>query len=181
MTQPPVPQKPIWAWFVLIFGAAFLTLTAPASIILLLVPFFKPDEISFMSSLLTAFMLILPAAALWAMVRSYKAVKAYQRHQREVAFLQPEEDIASGNAPIPPKTKKPIWPWLVIAPGAALLISSGPGAVMFPIMPLFLAGMSTDSPDTPGYVPALLIFGGYGLMIGYGLLVWRAIRTLRTR
>lgn len=181
MTQPPVPQKPIWAWFVLIFGTVFLTLTAPAGIVLLLVPFFKPDEISFMSSLLTAFMLILPAAALWAVIRSFKTIKAYQLHQREHALLQPKEEPLPGETPVPAKTKKPLWPWVVIAPGAALLISSGPGALMFPIMPLFLAGMSTDSPDTPGYVPALLFFGGYGLMIGYGLLVWRAIRALRTR
>lgn len=181
MTQPPVPQKPIWAWFVLIFGAIFLTLTAPAGIILLLVPFFKPDEISFMSSLLTAIMLILPAAAIWAMFRSYKAVKAYHLLQKEVALLPPKEETSLDGTLVPEKAKKPIWPWLIIAPGALLLISSGPGAVMFPIMPLFLAGMSTDSPDTPGYVPALLIIGGYALMIGYGILVWRAIQTLRTR
>lgn len=180
MMQPPLPQKPIWAYFVLIFGAFFLATTAPAGIILLLVPFFKPDEISIMSSILTAFMLILPAGALWAMIRSYKAIKTYRLLKKETALLSLEKQVVDEEGEVPIKAKKPSWPWLVIAPGALLLISSGPGAVMFPIMPLFLAGMSTDSSDTPAYVPALLIFGGYGVMIGYAILVWRAIKTLRT-
>lgn len=180
MIQPTSSQKPIWAYFVLVFGAFFLVTTAPAGIILLLVPFFKPDEISIMSSILTAFMLILPAGTTWAMLRSYKAVKTYQFLKKEAALLSLDKQVMDDEGEIPAKAKKPFWPWLVIAPGALLLISSGPGAVMFPIMPLFLAGMSTDSSATPAYVPALLIFGGYGLMIGYAILVWRAIKALRT-
>lgn len=180
MIQPTLPQKPIWAYFMLVFGAFFLATTAPAGIILLLVPFFKPDEISIMSNILTAIMLILPAGTTWAMIRSYKAVKTYQHLKKETALLSLDKQVMNEEGEIRADARKPFWPWLVIAPGILLLISSGPGAIMFPIMPLFLAGMSTDSSAAPAHVPALLIIGGYGLMIGYGILVWRAIKTLRT-
>ncbi|MDM5330100.1 hypothetical protein [Neobacillus sp. CF12] len=61
------------------------------------------------------------------------------------------------------------------------MIGSGPGAIMLPIMPLFLAGMSTDSLDTPDYVPILIFVIGYGLMIGYTFLLIKAIKTLRKK
>lgn len=79
------------------------------------------------------------------------------------------------------KTSTTIWPWLVLIPGGLLLVSTGPGIIMLPIMPLFLAAMSTDSGANPDYVPLLIIVIGYGLMIGYITLVVLAIKKLRKR
>ncbi|HZG71398.1 MAG TPA: hypothetical protein VEY51_07640 [Chondromyces sp.] len=79
------------------------------------------------------------------------------------------------------KTQKPIWPWIVIGFGAVSLIGAGPGAIMLPIMPLFLAAMSTDSGNTPDYVPSLILVIGYGLLIGYTTLLIKAIKTLRSK
>ncbi|WP_218895473.1 hypothetical protein [Neobacillus driksii] len=52
---------------------------------------------------------------------------------------------------------------------------------MLPVMPLLLAAFSTHSPSTPDYVPILIIFVGYGILVGYTILLIKAIKKLRLK
>lgn len=179
MSQPNKAATPIWAWFVLVFGAIFLVTMVPVLIILLLLPFFKPEETSIVSIFFTLFGVAMVAAAFWGMAKAYQAIKFHRKIQKEQEVLFDQNDQAGEISGTEQTAAKPVWPWIVIVPGAALIVMSGPGALMFPIMPLFLAGMSTDSGQTPDYVPALIILIGYGLMFGYAILVVMAIKALR--
>jgi hypothetical protein len=108
------------------------------------------------------------------------AIKVYQ--QAKSKHVPPQVQVAP--EPIAheqPAVKKPVWPWIVIGAGAVLVISTGPAAIMLPVMPLLLAGFSTDSSSTPDYVPTLIIFVGYGILLGYILLLVKAIKRLRTK
>jgi|GEM_PF-3692319 len=72
--------------------------------------------------------------------------------------------------------KQPIWAWIVIGLSALSLLPMGPGAIMLPVLPLLLAGFSTDAPGTPEYVPILILVVGYGLLVGWVTLIVFAIR-----
>lgn len=180
MSQPRKAETPIWAWFVLVVGAMFSVTMVPVLLIFLLLPFFRPQETSIVSILFTGFAFLMVATAVWGMAKALKAIKFHrQTRQEPVILLEKTEPTIESAGTGPSETAKPLWPWFVILPGAALIVMSGPGALMFPIMPLFLAGMSTDSGQTPQYVAMLIILIGYGLMIGYAILVVLAVRALR--
>ncbi|SEN64428.1 hypothetical protein SAMN05192533_11685 [Mesobacillus persicus] len=170
-------QQPIWAWVVLIGGGLFLFSAFPGIFFMLLIPFWKPDEFNLFSILFMTIGLLVLVGTIWGMVRSFKALREYQqiKKQRESTFIQETHPTTMKSA----TSKKPIWPWIIIAIGGIPLVGMGPGILMLPIMPLFLAGMSTDSGTTPDYVPLLIIFIGYGLMIGYIILLIIAIKALR--
>ncbi|MDR6121445.1 Na+/proline symporter [Bacillus sp. SLBN-46] len=181
--------NPIWAYFVLIGGGIFAFSTLPGMLMLMTVPFWKPDEISFFSVLFMVIGLCVLIVIGWGMKKAFVAIKTYRAWIKTVEPVVGEKPIeligGKGEKTAEPldggseKKKKPIWPWIALAPSALILVSSGPGVLMLPIAPLFLAGMSTDSGNTPGYVPGLIIVIGYGLLIGYTVLVVKAIKTLR--
>lgn len=168
----------ILSWVILIGGAVIFVTIAPFALLLVLMPFWKPDEVSFLSMVFTAIPLVMSVLVFWTMSRAYKSI----RNQRQI-MEHYENTMAEEIEPIllekEPENNKPVWPWLVIIPSILLLISMGPGVVMLPVMPLFLAGMSTDSGQTPDYVPMLIILIGYGLLAGSGFLFFKAIRVLR--
>ncbi|MGK7379363.1 hypothetical protein ACSFXN_16140 [Planococcus sp. 1R117A] len=177
MTQPPSAQFPLLAWFVLIIGAFFFVSMLPIFFMTVILPIWRPEEFSFVSVIILLIAAGFMAIA-WRMMKWAKQeMKTAGRQKKEMSL--PPEERPSLLLPEEVPDKKPIWPWLVIAPGALLLISAGPGAVMFPIMPLFLAGMSTDSETVPEYVPLLIILIGYGVMGGYVYWLFRAIKALR--
>ncbi|UGB30916.1 hypothetical protein [Metabacillus sp. B2-18] len=111
------------------------------------------------------------------MKRSFDKIKNFHVLKKETNM---QDSLLTTSTPSE-KTSTTIWPWLVLIPGGLLLVSTGPGIIMLPIMPLFLAAMSTDSGANPDYVPLLIIVIGYGLMIGYITLVVLAIKKLRKR
>lgn len=185
MTQPPATHKQALSWIVLIFGALFLLYLTPSIFITVLLPIWKPEEFSVVSAVLSVISLSFVAATIWTMRRAYKSLRAVKAERsfpvetiiaskKETALFPLQKETTK-------ETKKLIWPWLVIAPGALLLIGSGPGAIMLPIAPLFLAAMSTDSGNTPDYVPFSIIAIGYGLMFTYAIFVFFAIKALRSR
>lgn len=181
MQQPAVekPKNQLLSWFVLIAGGFFLAPTLPFTLLLILMPLWKPDEVSFISMLFTSIPVGLCVLAIWAMRRAFKSLRPPKgAADKQVAIPQPETPVHS-TEPTQPPAKKPLWPWIIIVPGALLLVAAGPGAMMLPIMPMYLAAMSTDSGTTPDYVPALIIVIGYALIFGYILLLVKAVKALR--
>ena len=172
--------NPIWAYFVLIGGGIFVLTTFPGILLMMTIPLWKRDEISFFSILFMVIGLCIIIVVGRGMKRAFVAIKTYKQWSKTaspiVAVGEKPAELVSGGSD---KRKKPIWPWIALTPGALLLVSSGPGVLMLPIAPLFLAGMSTDSGNTPGYVPGMIIIIGYGLLIGYTVLVVKAIKRLR--
>lgn len=169
----------ILSWVILIGGTILFVTIAPFALLLALMPFWKPDEVSILSMVFTATPLSMSILVFWIMSRAYKSIR--NQHKQ---FMEPHENTeAEEIEPIllekETANNKPVWPWLVIIPSILLLISMGPGVVMLPIMPVFLAGMSTDSGQTPGYVPMLIILIGYSLLAGFCFLFFKAIRVLR--
>ncbi|MDQ1144200.1 hypothetical protein QE429_001027 [Bacillus sp. SORGH_AS 510] len=185
--------NPIWAYIVLIGGGIFAFSTLPGMLLVMTVPFWKHDEISFFSVLFMVIGLFVIVVIGWGMRKAFVAIKTYRQWSKTTGPVVSGGEISTAatentgekSAEVLDngleKKKKPIWPWIALAPGALLLATSGPGVLMLPIMPLFMAGMSTDSGNTPGYVPGLIILVGYGLLIGYIILVVKAIKTLRAR
>ena len=193
--------NPIWAYFVLIGGGIFALTTLPGMLLMITIPLWKSDEISFFSILFMVIGLCIIIVVGWGMKRAFVAIKTYKvwsktsgpvagsggKTVEPLSAVEKPTELIGGNGEETAeqldvgseKKKKPIWPWIALAPGALLLVSSGPGVLMLPIAPLFLAGMSTDSGTTPGYVPGLIIVIGYGLLIGYTVLVVKAIKRLR--
>ncbi|MBM7662308.1 hypothetical protein JOC85_003115 [Bacillus mesophilus] len=173
-------QKPVLAWFILIGGGLFALSTFPGMLLMMLIPFWKPDELSFMTIIFMTIAVCIVVTTIWAMKRAFQSIRNYNLAKKvtdETIYINTSSQ--DQDEPFIENNKKPIWPWVVIIPGAVLLISTGPAVIMFPIMPLFLAGMSTDSGSTPDYIPFLIIIIGYGLMIGYTILVIMAIKALR--
>ncbi|WP_419955407.1 hypothetical protein ACN6MT_07810 [Neobacillus niacini] len=173
-------ENPLWAWFVLIGGGIFLLKAAPGMLLTLTIPLWKPDEFSIFSIFYIIFALGILTVTIWGMKKAYTAIKAYQQVKNNHVPPQVE---ASPDLIIQeqPAVKKPVWPWIIIGAGAVLVISTGPAALMLPVMPLLLAAFSTDSPSTPDYVPILIIFVGYGILLVYILLLVKAIKRLRTK
>jgi hypothetical protein len=177
----PAIQKPknlILAWFVLIAGGLFLVPTLPYTLLLLLMPIWKPDEAGFFSTLLTAIPASICAATIWGMRRAYKTVRPAKTVQGPDEL---EEQLAQPVQAMPSFEKKLIWPWFVIVPSGLLMVAMGPGTMMLPIMPVYLAAMSTDSGSVPDYVPALIFVIGYALILGYAILLFKAIKALRAK
>jgi hypothetical protein len=170
-------QKPLWPWFVLIGGGLFLGSAAPGLLMSILLPFWRAEELGLFMYIFFMIAIIMVIATIWVMVKAYQALKSHNQPFNEIPFKQ-DGEIDLHEVHKTTITKKPIWPWVVIAPGALLLVGSGPGVLMLPIMPLFLAGMSTDSGNTPDYVPILIILIGYTLILTYVILVVIAIKTL---
>lgn len=175
-------QQPIWAWIILIGGGLFLLSAFPGIFFILFMSFWKANELSFFTIIYMTIALCILVVTLWGMKRAYGAIQHYNREKKSFLneYFKDIEPLELSKTTTVQK-KKPIWPWIALAPGALLLIGSGPGVLMLPIAPLFLAGMSTDSGTTPEYVPLLILVVGYGLMIGYIILVVKAIKTLRAK
>jgi hypothetical protein len=127
-------QKPLWAWVVLIRGGLFLLKSFPGILLTVLIPFWKPDEFSFFSIILMLIALCLLIPTLWGMLRAFRAVKSNNLEKR-FKEVDPVEEMVSTELQSEgtDKTKKTIWPWIVIGSGALLLIGSVPGALMLPI------------------------------------------------
>jgi hypothetical protein len=176
------PQQPIWAWIVLIGGGLFLFSAFPGLFLVFIMSAWKANELGFFTILYMTIALCLLAGTVWGLVKAFKAIRPYNQQKKDFLheYFKDINSPESVNSAVSKKAK-PIWPWIVIAPGALLLISSGPGVIMLPIAPLFLAGMSTDSGTTPEYIPLLILVVGYGLMISYIILVVKAIKTLRAK
>lgn len=183
MPQPAVekPESQLLSWLALIIGGLFLIPTLPFTLLLVFMPIWKPDETSFLSIFFTAISVGICAVTIWAMRRAYKVV-------RQSPLPGTEQDPTSIERRPHQKakidqhaTKKPVWPWVVIAPSVLLLFAAGPGAMMLPIMPVYLAAMSTDSGTVPDYVPALIFIIGYALIIGYVVLLVKAVKALRSK
>ncbi|MFD2215260.1 hypothetical protein [Metabacillus endolithicus] len=170
-------KPPLLAWFVLIGGALFLINALPGFIFLFLMKFKQSGFFHFFSLFYLIIALVIILGAIWAMKRSFDKIKNFHVLKKETNM---QDSLLTTSTPSE-KISTTIWPWLVLIPGGLLLVSTGPGIIMLPIMPLFLAAMSTDSGVTPGYVPLLIIVIGYGLMLGYITLVVLAIKKLRKK
>ncbi|MBZ5202693.1 hypothetical protein HU147_15905 [Planomicrobium chinense] len=179
MTQSPAKRPPILAWFILIVSAFFLVSMLPIVFMTAILPIWRPEEFSIVSVIMLLIALSFAAGALLAIRWAKRTIGDAAQPNTEAEEASTEHPSSFSEGEEGKGKKKPVWPWLVIAPGALLLITTGPGAIMLPIMPLFLAGMSTDSGNTPDYVPALIILIGYGIIGIYGYWVFRAIKTLR--
>lgn len=165
-------QNPIWAWAVLIIGSLFIFTSLPGMLFTSYMQIRQLETVSSISIIFFTIGICIFVIVLWGMKRAWEAIKSYNQYKA----LEP------GNIKTDtPQEKKPIWPWVVIGLSALLILSMGPGVIMLPIMPLFLAGMSTDSGTTPDYVPVLIFVIGYGLMIGYILILIKAIKRLRSK
>lgn len=165
-------QQPIWAWVVLIGCGLFLLSALPGFLLTLFMTFWQANELSFFSIIFMTITLCILVVTGWGMKRAIQAIRAYNQAKKNLVLEYIE---------VTDNRKKPIWPWVVIGSGALLLISAGPGVIMLPIAPLFLAGMSTDSGTTPDYVPILILVIGYGLIVGYIILLVKAIKALRAK
>lgn len=73
----------------------------------------------------------------------------------------------------------PLWVWIVLGLSGVVVLYVGPGILALPFLPLMVAAMSTDSGDVPDYIPALIFLGGYGMLAGWGIILYRAIRAIR--
>ncbi|WP_281864154.1 hypothetical protein [Planomicrobium okeanokoites] len=168
----------ILSWVILIGGIILFISVAPFALLLATMPFWKPDEVSFLSMLFTAIPVSISILIFWTIKSAYKSIKN-QRNQsmdlHEETFGKVNDTAPAGKAT---GDNKPIWPWFILIPSILLLVSTGPGVIMLPIMPLFLAGMSTDSGQAPAYVPMLIIMIGYGLLAGFSILLYKAVRAL---
>jgi hypothetical protein len=170
-------KTPLLAWFVFIGGALFLINALPGLIFLFFMKFKQSGFFHFFSIFYLVIAMVIILGTIWAMKRSFEAIKAFHVSKKK-AHMQ---NSISNPSPSSGKLSRTIWPWLVLIPGGLLLVTTGPGIIMLPIMPLFLAAMSTDSGMTPEYIPLLIIVIGYGLMIGYIILVVLAIKKLRKK
>ncbi|WKA51919.1 hypothetical protein QWY22_04755 [Planococcus liqunii] len=179
MMQSLAKRPPMLAWLVLIVSAFILVSMLPIIFMTAVLPIWRPEEFSIVSVVMLVVALSFAAGALLSIRWAKRTIGAAVRRNSELEEKSMEHPPAFPQAEKAEEKKKPVWPWLVIAPGALLLVSTGPGAVMLPIMPLFLAGMSTDSGNTSDYVPALIILIGYGIMGIYGYWLFRAIKVLR--
>lgn len=169
--HPSHVQTPLWAWLVLIGGVFFIVTAVPGILLTVVVPLFRWQELSFFSILFMTLATCICFVVFWGMKRAWQAIQA--------ARLIERDSISPPLINPTIRVNKPIWPWFVILPGVFAIIGMGPGVIMLPIMPIFLAAMSTDSGQTPDYVPLLLVFGGYGIILGYLILLIFAIRALR--
>jgi len=173
MSQP-YQQNPIWAWVVLILGGLFMVFSLPGMLLTLFMQIRQLEIVSSISIIFFTIGVCMIVVLIWGMKRAWMAIKSYNEFKAKYAVIEPKLDST-------PPVKKPIWPWVVIGVGALSVLGMGPGVLMLPIMPLFLAGMSTDSGTTPEYVPMLILLIGYGLMIGYTILLVKAIKRLRSK
>lgn len=149
MTKPEI-KNPIWAWIVLVGGGLFLLRSAPSLLMVMLIPLWRTEEVNFFTIPTIGIALFAVIGVIWGMIRAYKAIIAYNMVKKNPASLVSPHNPAAANEPKGIlDNQKPIWPWLVIAPGALLLIGGGPTVFMLPLMPLLLAGFSSDSPSTP--------------------------------
>ncbi|WKA55712.1 hypothetical protein [Planococcus shixiaomingii] len=175
------PQNQLLSWIVLIVGGLFLIPTLPFTLLLISMPIWKPDETSFLSLLFTALPVAICAATIWAMRQAYKAIRLSASTTGQASAVLPKSPEQVIENDLPSARKKPVWPWAVIVPGVLLLFALGPGAMMLPIMPVYLAAMSTDSGTAPDYVPALIVVIGYTLILAYAVLLVKAIQVLRAK
>lgn len=173
MSQP-YQQKPIWAWVVLILGGLFMVFSLPGMLLTLFMQIRQLESVTSISIIFFTIDVCMIVVLLWGMKRAWTAIKKYNEYKTKYTVIETNLDPT-------PQEKKPIWPWVVIGVGALPVLGMGPGVIMLPIMPLFLAGMSTDSGTTPEYVPMLILLIGYGIMIGYILLLVKAIKRLRSK
>ncbi|MGS2777285.1 hypothetical protein ACVBAX_07895 [Robertmurraya sp. GLU-23] len=173
MSQP-YQQKPIWAWVVLILGGLFIVFSLPGILLTLFMQIRQLEIVTSISIIFFTIGVCMIVVLLWGMKRAWTAIKKYNEYKAKYTVIETNLDPT-------PQEKKPIWPWVVIGIGALPVLGMGPGVIMLPIMPLFLAGMSTDSGTTPEYVPMLILLIGYGIMIGYITLLVKAIKRLRSK
>ncbi len=173
MSQP-YQQHPIWAWVVLILGGLFMVFSLPGMLLTLFMQIRQLEIVTSISIIFFTIGVCMIVVLIWGMKRAWTAIKHYNEYKAKYTIIEVKSDS-------PTQEKKPIWPWVVIGLGALSVFGMGPGVIMLPIMPLFLAGMSTDSGTTPDYVPMLILFIGYGLMIGYIILLVKAIKRLRSK
>ncbi|MGM0903782.1 MAG: hypothetical protein ACQEXB_22110 [Bacillota bacterium] len=134
-------QKPLWPWFVLIGGAIFLVSAGPGLLFTILLPFWRAEELGLFMCIFIMITVFTIIGTVWGMVKTYQALRNFNQPINGIPFL-PEQQIESQEYHKNSPSKMPIWPWFIIVPGALLLVGSGPGVLMLPIMPLFLAGMS---------------------------------------
>lgn len=173
MSQP-YQQNPIWAWVVLILGGLFMIFSLPGMLLTLFMQMRQLETVTSFSIIFFTIGVCMIVVLIWGMKRAWSAIKSYNEFKATYNIIEPKLDPT-------PQEKKPIWPWVVIGFGALSVLGMGPGVIMLPIMPLFLAGMSTDSGTTPEYVPLLILLIGYGIMIGYTILLVKAIKRLRSK
>lgn len=65
--------------------------------------------------------------------------------------------------------------WIFLGINAVLFLPSlGFGLLMMPILPLFLAGMSTDSGDTTYVIPTIII--GYMIVFAWYYALFKSIQ-----
>ncbi|MED4532412.1 hypothetical protein [Metabacillus fastidiosus] len=171
-------KNPIWAWFVLIGGLLFLIQFFPTIIITLVLLFQKPADLTSFSIIYMTMALCIVVIAVWAIKRALYALKTYNKVKKEQQqnFSGDSSKLITAELS---KRKKTIWPWVVIGSGVLLLISAGPGVIMLPIMPIFLAGMASDAGPPPAYVPFLILTIGYGIIIGYTILFIKAVKKIK--
>lgn len=78
-------------------------------------------------------------------------------------------------------TKQPIWPWTFIIITALLIgygiLKIGYFVIAIPLLPLMIAAFS-DAPNTPAYWPFLVLVVGYGVLLGWIVLLALAIRSV---
>jgi hypothetical protein len=75
-------------------------------------------------------------------------------------------------------TKQPIWAWIVLILTGLVILKTGFGFIAIPLLPLLLAGFSTDAPGTPAYVPILVLVISYSILLVWVVLLVFAIRSV---
>jgi hypothetical protein len=166
-------KRPLWAYVTVVITALFLIMQGPRVLLLPLFPFMMGGFFNrpFNPSVIQAFYLLIGltifAAAVWLVVKAFRAVTKDQKRN----------PLRKNKGQF--KRKGPLWAWIVIIVLGLGIISLGPGIFMLPILPLMMAGFSADSPNTPEYVPLMVMGIGYALLTGCIVLFILAIRAIR--
>ncbi|QYY43096.1 Holliday junction resolvase RecU [Aneurinibacillus sp. XH2] len=166
-------KRPLWAYITVAITTLFLLAQGPKVFLLPFFPFMMSGFLNrpFNPSVIQIFFLLVGltilAVAVWLIV---KAIRAIIKDQKRNPFRKNKGEF---------KRKGPLWAWIVIAIFGLGIIWIGPGILMLPILPLIMAGFSADSPNTPEYVPLMVMGIGYALLIGCIVLFISAIRAIK--
>ncbi|MFE8701605.1 hypothetical protein ACFYKX_13455 [Cytobacillus sp. FJAT-54145] len=168
-------QKPVWAYVYIILSVLFLLQYGITLFFMVLNPFVSMFSGGFSSywTMLSIVALVIIAVWFYFFRKAIREIKAYNLVVKDALAKESDDGVRDKNPLLVGKKSS----WIVIGI-FAVCIFLGPGIFTLPIMPLFLAGMSTDSGTTPAYVPILIIIVGYSVMALLGYAGWKFFKKL---
>ncbi|TLS38459.1 hypothetical protein [Pseudalkalibacillus caeni] len=176
-------NRPIWAWVVVGFAILFLLVGRGPMIFFYPLLILGLGERPFNPGFFNIFFFVtgygILAVFIYYVIKAVKILVKKSEDLQENTISKASEANEQDNLNKPFKKKQPVWAWTVVIIVGLLVVGTGPGVILVPVMPLMLAAFSTDSGNYPAFLPITIVLVGYGLLIGITWLTILAIRTIR--